>query len=306
MALLILGPLLLGYPHLVASYRFVQRSASGVNLRWDSVKVFRFFLFLTATSLLIRFVVPQFIDVPKLPYGVWEILLSLSVLALLKIKIDSIYDWLVVFLTLSMVTGIIALASNDPLAFVGFALIFHNWVAFGHWFFAAKDTKNKLVVMAAIVIFAIIHYFVILGFFDTWISFPELSFLSSRSFEVKGWALAPWTNDAMMWNRVIVLYAFGLSMHYFVWLQAIPQCLDQKSVPTSFRNTLQELRKDCGPKTAATLLVLGLITALAMWFHTASAGRIYFGIAMLHGWLEMVFFAIGLSFVIVKRKAYLM
>lgn len=44
-----------------------------------------------------------------------------------------------------------------------------------------------------------------------------------------------------------------LSMHYFIWLRAIPQCLDKKSVPNSFRRSLELLRQDCGP-TVTTFL----------------------------------------------------
>lgn len=293
--LLILGPLLLGYPHLIASYRFVQKSVSGYNLRWKATAVFRFLIFLTTSSLFIRFALPQFVNIPQLPYGTWEILLSISALALVKLRLNSIFDVLVAGITLLLTAGVLVLASHDPLAFVGIALIFHNWVAFGHWFFAAKDFKNRAVAISATLIFALIHIVVMLGFFDASISFTELSFLSEQSFGVRGWVLAPWTTDPLIWNRIIVLYAFGLSVHYFIWLKAIPQCLDEKSVPNSFRNSLQQLRKDCGPKTTSVLLIVGTVVGLAMWFHTALAGRIYFGIAMLHGWIEMVFLVIALS-----------
>ena len=284
--LLILGPLLLGYPHLVASYRFVQKSAFGLSLRLKTTAVFRFLIFLTASSLFIRFALPNYVNLPQLPYGAWEILLSLSVLAIIKIKLNSVFDILVAAMTLLLTAGVLSLAWYDPLAFVGIALIFHNWVAFGHWFLAAKDFKNRAVAFSATLIFALIHLVVLFGFFDASISFPEISFLSEQSFGVRGWILAPWTSNEMIWSRIIVLYTFGLSVHYFIWLRAIPQCLDEKSVPNSFRISLQQLRKDCGPKTTTALLLVGTVVGLAMWFHTALAGRIYFGIAMLHGWIE--------------------
>jgi len=298
--LLILGPLVLGYPHLVASYRFAQKSALGLTLRWNTTTILRFFIFLTASSLFIRFVLPKLVNLPQLPYGTWEILLSLSALAVVRIKLNSVFDVLVAVMTLLLTAGVLKLAWHDPLAFVGIALIFHNWVAFGHWFFAAKDFKNRAVAFSALVIFALIHLVVMLGFFDASISFPEINFLSDQSFGVRGWVLAPWTSDPMIWNRIIVLYTFGLSVHYFIWLRAIPQCLDEKSVPNSFRNSLQQLRKDCGPKTTTVLLIVGAVVGLAMWFHTALAGRIYFGIAMLHGWLEFVFLMMALGAYLLK------
>lgn len=304
-ALLILGPLILGYPHLIASYRFLYKPELGLALRWNAITVFRFFIFLTACSLSFRFLLPRFLDLPKLPYGAWEILLSLSALVLVKVKLNSLFDVLVASLTLMCSAAVLKLAWHDPLAFVGIALIFHNWVALGHWFFAAKDFKNKFVAVWATAIFALIHILVIFGFFDVWISFPEIAFLSAKSFAVRGWVLAPWTSDAMIWNRIIVLYTFGLSMHYFIWLRAIPQCIDQKSVPNSFRKSLQQLRQDCGPKTTTILFVIGLTVGFGMWFHTELAGRIYFGIAMLHGWLEFVFLIMALSAYLLKSLYFL-
>jgi hypothetical protein len=299
--LLVLGPLILGYPHLIASYRFLQKSGSGVNLRWNSAKVFHFFLFLTGISLFIRFGVAEFESVPKVPYGTWEILLSLSALGIIGLKMSSLRHVLLAAMTLALVGGVLKLAWWNPLAFVGFALIFHNWVAFGHWFFSAKDTQNRVVAALATLLFAWIHVFIFSGYLDSWISFPDFKFISTQSFEVKGWALVSWSNEPKMWDRALVLYAFGLSMHYFIWLRAIPQCLDQKSVPNSFRRSLDLLRMDCGI-TVTTFLFTGALVALGMWCFTPYTSRIYFGIAMLHGWLELIFLIVALSSALLKTK----
>jgi hypothetical protein len=297
--LLVLGPLILGYPHLIASYRFLQRPGSVLMLRWDSAKVFRIFLLLTGVSLIIRFGVSGMEAMPKLPYGTWEILLSLSALGIVGLKMTSLRHVLIAAMTLAIVGGILKLAWWNPLAFVGFALIFHNWVAFGHWFLCAKDTENRVVAVLAALLFAWIHYFIFAGYLDSWISFPNFNFLSTQSFEVKGWALAPWSSEPKMWDRALVLYAFGLSLHYFIWLRAIPQSLDHKSVPNSFRRSLDLLKIDCGPKVTA-LLFAGAAALLALWFFTPYMGRIYFGIAMLHGWLELTFLIVAFSSMVLK------
>jgi hypothetical protein len=306
MALLVLGPLILGYPHLIASYRFLQKSSAGLNLRWNSALVIRIFLILTAISLFIRFGVSEIEGMPQVPYGTWEILLSLFAVGIVGLKIGSLRHVLIAAMTLAMVGGILKLAWWNPLAFVGFALIFHNWVAFGHWIFAAKDNQNRVVAVLATLLFAWIHVYIFAGYLDSLISFPDFKFLSTqslevKSFEVKGWALASWSNETKMWDRAIVVYAFGLSMHYFIWLRAIPQCLDKKSVPNSFRRSLELLRQDCGP-TVTTFLFAGAIAALGMWFFTPYAGRIYFGIAMLHGWLELIFLIFGISSAVLKTN----
>ena len=291
--LLVLGPMLLGYPHLVASYRFLQRPNLKMKLRLSAKQVFRIFLFLTGVSLFIRFVLAKLSFFPELPYGSWEILLAVMALGLIKIKINSFRNILLVLLTLLIVGFVLNLAWFYPIAFVGFALILHNWVAFGHWYLAAKDFKNRIVVVLATGLFAAIHVLIFKGFFDAWISFPVFDFLASHSFEASGWILAPWTNDPMIWNRMIVIYTFGLSLHYFIWLVAIPQNLDQNTTPNSFRRSLEQLRKDCGEHMTLILFVVAVI-ALTVWFFTTYAGPIYFGLALLHGWLEFTFLVIAI------------
>ncbi len=291
--LLVLGPLVLGYPHLVASYRFLQKPLLPLGSQLTTQKVFRIFLFLTAASLCIRFFTTRFDSITQLPYGSWEILLSIAALGLIRIKLQTIRHWIVALLTLIVTAVILNLAWFYPMAFVGFALILHNWVAFGHWFLAAKDFKNKFVVVLATGLFALIHIFIFKGFFDSWIAFPKLSFLSTQSFEASGWVLASWTRDPLIWNRMIVIYTFGLSLHYFVWLKAIPQCLDQKAVPNSFRRSFEQLRQDCGEHTTIAIFIVAVI-ALSLFLFTSVAGPIYFGLAMLHGWLEFTFLNVAI------------
>lgn len=275
--LLVLGPVLLGYPHLVASYRFLQKP-------FEKIKLFKIFLLLTLVSMLIRFLAIPLKVLPQLPYGSYEITLSFFALSLSKIR----QNWTIKTLTLILLLGILKTAWNNPLTFVGFALILHNWVAFGHWIASARLKRDLHVALISTLIFALIHILVFSGFFDSWINLESTNFLSEKSFEVKGWVLAPWSNSSIVWGRALVLYTFGLSIHYFVWLQAIPQCLDQNHVPNSFRRTLELLKKDCGPRTT-TVLLFGALAILGVWIFTDYAGRIYFGIAMMHGWLELTF-----------------
>lgn len=297
MMLLVIGPMILGYPHLVASYRFLQGSLTG--MRWNTQTVFQIFAVLTLASLGLRFVAPEFIAMPKWPYATWEIGLSALAIGLIALKMESINDVLISVLAIAMITGVLKLAWHDPLAFVGIALMAHNWVAFGHWFISAKDRRNRVTAILATCLFAFVHALVFLGHLDSWMAISEFKFLSTQSFEVRGWALAPWSSSPVVWDRMIVLYTFGLSMHYFVWLQAIPQCLDQNTKPNSFRRSLEQLRRDCGGRTTI-ILAFGALALLALWFFTSIAGRFYFGLALLHGWLELAFLIVAVSTAIVN------
>lgn len=290
--MLVLGPVLLGYPHLIASYRFLQRPFEKNNL-------FSLFLFLTLLSLAIRFVAVPLEFLPHLPYGTYEIFLSASALAFLKIP----FRWPVKAGTLFLVALVLRLAWSNPLAFVGIALISHNWVAFGHWIIAAKNKKDRTVAMVATFIFAAIHMLISQGYADAWISLENSNFISTMFFEVKGWVLTPWSNDPLVWSRALVLYTFGLSLHYFIWLQAIPQCLDQNTVPNSFRRSLEQMRIDCGSKTTLILLI-GAVSTLGIWIFTNYAGPIYFGVAMLHGWLELIFLFAAICANLLKLRQF--
>lgn len=290
--LLVTGPLVFGYPHLVASYRFLQKPKVKLRLGWSSPDVFRLFVLLTLISLGIRFVAPLFIKTPQVPYGTWEILLSVSALGIVRLKLNSIRPILVAALTVLSIGAVLKVAWIDPLAFVGIALIFHNWVGYGHWYLAAPDAKTRIVVVTSTLIFALIHYLVFAGFLDPLISISDVRFLSTRSFEVSGWTLASWSLEPKMWDRALVLYAFGLSLHYFIWLRAIPQSLDKNFVPNSFRRSLELLRADCGPKMTV-LLISAAVLIIGIWIFSPAAGPIYFGVAMLHGWLELIFLVVA-------------
>ena len=289
--LLIFGPLILGYPHLIASYRFLQRTP--LTLQWNSAKSFQWFLVLTSVSVFIRLLLRKFYQLPDLPYGTWEILISLITLGFLKVKWNTAGHLLVVLLTLFSTVFILGFAWQYPLVFVGFALILHNWVAYGHWFLSAKTTKDKVIVFAGLILFAAAHVLIITGFFDPWISISEFTLLSTTSFQVNGWALAPWSTDSNMWDRIIVLYSFGLSLHYFIWLKAIPQNLEVNPMPNSFRRSLVLLKKDCG-SIVTYFLFAAAVAGVALFVFTNQFGRIYFAVAMLHGWLELTFLLLGL------------
>ena len=124
---------------------------------------------------------------------------------------------------------------------------------------------------------------------DAWIALTDGGQLYGGGSGITGWFLASWSNDAAIWNRAVVLYAFGLSLHYFVWIKAIPESLSVLDRPNSFRASLGHLRRDLGRNTLAlSACVAG--AGMLVWSLSFPLGSaIYFDLALLHAWVELFF-----------------
>jgi hypothetical protein len=135
-------------------------------------------------------------------------------------------------------------------------------------------------------VFFLIHLVVIYGAIDPLLN---ASLLEQWRLENTAWFLASWSADPLVWYRWLVLYTFGLSMHYFVWLRALPEAELKSKAPLSFRLSWQEWQKDIGPITLKIILISALI-GFGLWIFQYNLGKtIYFQIALLHGALEVVF-----------------
>jgi hypothetical protein len=180
-------------------------------------------------------------------------------------------------------------AWDEPLNFVSATLFAHNWMAFAYWILTAKDKTNRQVAIVATFIFAIIHALVITGQLDHMFAFQSEGSLLAANIDGTTWILSPWSNNPLVGQRALVLYTFGLSLHYFIWLKAIPENRQNKENPNSFKVGFKKLQNDIGNGT--TLLLIGVICmGLGIWIFSFSLGAtIYFTIATLHIWLEFIF-----------------
>ena len=109
------------------------------------------------------------------------------------------------------------------------------------------------------------------------------------SLRTTGWYLASWTSDPMIWYRLVVIYTFGLSIHYFVWLKAIPESGMANENPNPFRLSLEKLREDTGNRTLIFILLVALATFGVYAVSTVWGARVYFASAAMHGWFEISF-----------------
>lgn len=93
-------------------------------------------------------------------------------------------------------------------------------------------------------------------------------------------------------TRLLLLFAFAQAVHYTIWLRLIPEEARLRPAPRTFRHSLRALHKDLG----STLLVLALLVgvALALWatVDLAAARTGYFRLALFHGYLEICVLAL--------------
>ena len=102
------------------------------------------------------------------------------------------------------------------------------------------------------------------------------------------WSSSPVLEGPLV-PRFFMLYAFGQSAHYLVWLRLMPEDDRPSPTPRSFAQSLRALKADVG----GLILWLALIGAMALlgwaiWRGIGEARDRYIDLAFFHGYLELV------------------
>lgn len=274
--LLIFGPLVFGYPHLLASYRLAPGGARASFAALAAI---------TAASMGANQVLRKLGWLPEMPFGAWEALVAAAAVALFYGRVKSGAVCAAVGFLLWK------LSWREPLVFAATSLLLHNWVALAVWLRRARSAAGRSAALAAAAVFGLIHGLVFAGYADFLMPSSSAGILTNAAAQT-GALLAPWSTDLAMWYRAVVLYTFGLSLHYYVWLKAIPEC--EGRVPLSFRRTSELLARDLGrPALFFAIAVAG--AGICVWLAAPELGaRSYFRIATLHGWFELLFLVAGI------------
>lgn len=109
-----------------------------------------------------------------------------------------------------------------------------------------------------------------------------------------------WTDglDPVLARRAVVAYAFLQAVHYAVWLRLIPATQAAAPAPSTFRRSLAALRADLGAALPVLAVVAVAVPVLAL---IAGADRVrdgYLELALFHAWLELAIVA----YVLVTRE----
>lgn len=289
---LAIGPLVWGIPHIFASLRYQNEIAvRAIGPRQDFRRALLFSCAVWAGITLFRLYTDAFQNLT-----VWDRthpgIVEASVAILLLAGLSHIFRRSLTQLLISAVILVpLTLALwHMPLAVSGILILAHNFVACVFWILAARERRDRNVAVGATVVFAAIHVLVFMKAFDDIINLvPVASTLawSGMSIDGLGHMIVPWSEDLSVWYRSVSLYAFGQSIHYFIWLKAIPDLQTQTQIPTSIRTSWNFLKRDFGLKLAVAACGLSLIP-VAVWVFLSFewAHNVYFAFASCHGYFE--------------------
>lgn len=292
---LLLGPLILGGPHLLSSMRYLPKFLTNS----DSEKNFLNYKFVGGTFLVLtlsRLIFDQFYSsiLSSYPF-LLESMMSLFVFFCIVVftpqsKINLIRGLAYIFLLFYSLF-------NFPLFMLGFFVLAHNFVAFLFWFKRSRFLADKLAALFALTVFSAISLFILLGLADRFLVSNYDSILSGTLdvFSLGSQILS--SSDLDMPRRLITIYALGQGLHYFVWLKAIPELELSFMHTTSFKQSYDKLKKEMSSRFIYGLLILILALILYGAFVSWPMARVaYLYLAAFHGYFELT------SLVFVKEK----
>ncbi len=269
--LLLLGPVILGVPHLAADVRYLLlRRPAATPIRRGALGLIAVFI---ATSVVGVVVVGPTLASIEVGLGAGGILLGVAAALLLARPLRSPrLLWALPF------AGLACLSLAYPRLSRAVMLHGHNIVALVLW--GVLFRRSLRVAWAPLL-------FVALGV--VWLAFGVVQ-PAPEQFGVDFFTAASWLvpHGAFEFAVPIVsVYAFLQAVHYGVWLGWIPQ-EDLKSEGTiSFRMSLRGWFKDFTPLGLAAIVVASLAVIVGAGFDMVGARRVYLSVATFHGYFEL-------------------
>lgn len=274
--MLLLGPLALGVPHLVADLRYLV-VRPGLHLRPRVIA-----LVLAPCALAIAFPTLEMIGVA---------LMGAAFAATSTRQRRATVG----------VVGVVIIAAGrhfDGRAEIVFAHI-HNamalgWLALGF----ASSRRDRSSLLFPIALTAALTAALALG-----IAGPSATELGSQleSSGTPAWimlaSMSPTTNaDAAA--RWVLVFAFGQAVHYATWIRLIPELARERRGPRPLRRSIEALRSDLGLPLLLLVLVAALAVPLAALRDPLSVRDWYLRLALFHGPMEI---AVAALFVAERR-----
>ena len=106
-----------------------------------------------------------------------------------------------------------------------------------------------------------------------------------------GPALAPFAHGQWV-LRFVLLYAFGQSVHYIVWLRLVPDEDRRAPTPRTFRRTYRALIDDLGPWLVVLAAATTAVFVAWAFVSVAGARSAYLEVGFFHTYLEIVVLAL--------------
>jgi hypothetical protein len=275
--MVVLAPILLGVPHLVADLRYLVMKP----------RLYRrpALVLLVGVPLAITWVRPT---------------MDVGLLAVLGAILGARGAWPRKLLLAAAFACAYALVLLHPYASTMLLLHGHHAVAFVIFLVVfARSVRHAL---APTLLFAAFSLALALGAFDVLLQRPAALFTVSSGTGVERAIseLSPFP-DFTMGMRFLALFVFAQSVHYGLWLRLIPEEARERPGLRSFSSSFRALVKDTGwPLVVLALGAMALFFVLAARsFHEARYA--YLHLAAFHGYLELA----CLALVLVEGKTVL-
>jgi hypothetical protein len=274
--LLLLAPLVLGVPHVVADIRYLLLTpvAASRRLAWG---------LLVPLAALTALRLAVVLGAPGWPRA--EVLLGLAAVVA-GIAVVNATPWK---RTLGLLgVGMLAAVTMAWPGFVAFTLgHLHNVIAIGLWLAWARASRRDI--LATVTLVAAAALAIGSGVFDP--IFAASGGLSSPAagldLDALAATLAPGLG-ATAAVRVVLLFAFAQALHYAVWLVLLPAAARDGRERRSLVTTL---RADLGRAGLAAALVASLAVPVAGLVDAAGTRAVYLSLVLFHGWLEVAIIA---------------
>jgi hypothetical protein len=270
--LLLLGPLVLGVPHVIADVRHLIVRGPASLSRETIVAL------AVPMAAMAGLRTVEVLGGPALPTA--ELALGFATIAVAVTLAPGRGHAIV----LVAVAALAAPAFAWPSAAMLVLLHGHNLVGFAIWFRWTRPLglAHRLCVLAAL---ALAVLAILAGALD---AAPRIAIVESFA-----QTLAPGLDDALAY-RVVLVYALLQAMHYVVWLRLIPATQGRVS---TFRRSLAGLRADFGGLAVIAALVLAVPLAAAAT-SPDHVRDVYLSVAAFHAWLELAV----IGYLVVSRE----
>lgn len=159
----------------------------------------------------------------------------------------------------------------------------HNLVAVLLWLrWRPRVGRGHLAVLA---LFIACNALLLSGALDEWVrwaSGPDAVLVGAQMN-----TLAPLPAQLELSRRLVLSFAFSQSVHYALWLRAIPETARRSKTPRSFRQSVRGLERDLG--RWGVLASVALSVAIALWaaLDLRGAREGYLRLALFHGYFEL-------------------
>lgn len=270
--LLALGPLTLGVPHIFADIRYLV-ARQGLHKRWP--------LYLTVVA-------------PLLVYAFstnegWASCFAWGAVGGAALVARG--SWVRRVPVILFSAGMIVLVTQYGYPVALFIAHFHNvfaLVVIWRW----RAGKKKAFEYAPFVLYALAAAFILAGGFESIVAWTGGGSVAKWSLDLDGQGVVYAPESWGIWGpRAVVFFAFAQSVHYGVWLRAVPDEARPSKTPRSFAQSARAVVGDMSWPIALVALVMSAGVAGWAAHNVFKAREAYFAFAGFHGYLEFAAFA---------------